>query len=188
MSIALTELVEITPENYDVEFDIRYASYNNFTEKPVYSAAKCFLHVEAAVKLRKAIKLASKLGYRIKIFDAFRPSEAQYKLWEHTPDANFLAPPDKGSPHSRGVAIDLTLIDSDGNELDMGTDFDAFTELSHHANTKIPAAAQQNRFILLGIMTASGWDNYMNEWWHYQLFNSREYKIYTDLDAKTGMM
>ena len=75
----------------------------------------------------KSIDLANKLNLKLKIFDAFRPAEAQWKLWEHTPDDNFIAHPKKGSPHSRGVAIDLTLINKNNYELDMGTSFDNFS-------------------------------------------------------------
>ncbi len=181
-------LVEITPPEYDVEHYIAYATSDNFTDAPVYARAACFLHEDAAKCLKHAITYAAELGYRIKIFDAFRPSEAQFKLWNHTPDPDFLADPNRGSPHSRGVAVDLTLIDADGNELEMGTAFDAFTPLSHHGATDISAEAKRNRLLLLGIMTSAGFDFYRNEWWHYQLFNSRNYKLYSDADAGTNMM
>ena len=93
------------------------------------------------------------LGLRFRIFDALRPSEAQWALWAHSPDPEFLADPRRGSPHSRGVAVDLTLVDRDGQALDMGTEFDAFTPLSHHGNLDVGAEAQRNRALLLGIMT-----------------------------------
>lgn len=181
-------LIEIQPAEYKVIFDIAYATENNFTGRPVYSRAACYLHPDAAKKLKKAIHLAAQLGYIIKIFDAYRPTEAQWKLWEHTPDPDFLADPRKGSPHSRGVAVDLTLCDAQGKELNMGTEFDAFTPLSHHANTEISVEAQKNRLILLGIMSAAGWDFYSKEWWHYQLFESKKYSLYSDIEAGTHMM
>ena len=96
------------------------------------------------------------------------------------PDPNFIAPPDKGSPHSRGVAIDLTLT-RDGEELDMGTDFDEFSRLSYHGNLEISEESYKNRLLLLGIMTDSGWDFYRNEWWCHQLFNSRKFPIIDDV-------
>ena len=181
-------LVEIQP-SANLLIDVRYATADNFTGKPAYSAAKCYLHPEAAAHLKKAETLAASLGLRLKIFDAFRPLEVQQALWNHTPDPDFLSQPGVGStPHCRGVAIDLTLVDKQGNELDMGTAFDAFTPLSHHASTEISPSAQQNRFTLLGIMTAAGWDFYRNEWWHYQLFNARQYPALTDKEAQTGMV
>ena len=181
-------LLEITPESHGVVLDIAYATPRNFTGKPVYARPGCYLHADAAAKLAQAVTLAKALGLRLKIFDAFRPSEAQWVLWNFRPDPEFLADPRKGSPHSRGVAVDLTLIDAAGGELDMGTGFDAFTPLSHHANTGIPEAAQRNRFLLLGVMSAAGWDFYGNEWWHYQLFEPKKYPVLGDAALDRPMM
>lgn len=182
------DLIPINEKDFGVAIDIRYATSDNFTGKPVYKKSLCFLHKEAAVALRKACDIARPLGYRLRIFDAYRPTEAQWKLWEHSPDPDFLADPNKGSPHSRGVAVDLTLMDASGHDLDMGTAFDEFTPLSHHARTDISPEAQRNRLMLLGIMSAAGWDFYSKEWWHYQLFNSRNYPLISDKDAGLGMM
>ena len=170
-------LIEITRQTHDVELEIAYATANNFTGKPVYTRPGCYLHADAVAALDRAIGLAAEIGLRFVIYDAFRPSEAQWVLWNHTPDPEFLADPRRGSPHSRGVAVDLTFVDGDGAELPMGTGFDAFTPLSHHGSTEIAVDAQRNRFLLLGVMTSAGWDFYRNEWWHYQLFESRSYPV-----------
>lgn len=181
-------LIAITEQSHDIVLDLAYATPENFTGKPVYARPLCYLNEEAAAKLQKAIALAKAIELRFKIFDAFRPSEAQWVLWNHTPDPNFLADPRRGSPHSRGAAIDLTLIAKNGEALDMGTPFDAFTPLSHHASTAIPVAAQRNRFLLLGLMSAAGWDFYGNEWWHYQLFDAKRFPVLGDADAPERMM
>jgi zinc D-Ala-D-Ala dipeptidase len=181
-------LVEITSEAHDVVIELAYATPRNLTGRPVYRQAACYLHSDAAAKLERAVELARALSLQLKIFDAFRPSEAQWMLWNACPDPNFLADPRRGSPHSRGVAVDLTLIDGLGNELDMGTAFDAFTPLSHHGNTEVSLEAQRNRYVLLGLMSAAGWDFYGNEWWHYQLFNPRQYPLLGDADLPTPMM
>lgn len=182
-------LIKIAPPEFDVEQAIAYATPGNFTGKPVYGRAGCYLHKAAAEKLQLAIGLARPFGLRLKIFDAFRPSEAQWVLWRTRPDPNFLADPRRGSPHSRGVAVDLSLIDAAGRELDMGTGFDAFTPLSHHGVISgIGPDAQRNRLLLLGIMTAAGWDHYRNEWWHYQLFAARDYPVLSDRDLPEPMM
>ncbi|MGB1547655.1 MAG: D-alanyl-D-alanine dipeptidase [Alphaproteobacteria bacterium] len=180
-------LVEITPRD-GVELALAYATAENFTGKPVYATARCYLHPDAALCLGNAVRLAGRLGYRLKVFDAFRPAEAQQILWDFCPDPEFLADPKKGSPHSRGVAVDLTLMDAAGRELDMGTPFDAFTPLSHHGNGKVGLSAQRNRLFLLGLMTDAGWDFYRNEWWHYQLFDSKRYPLLHDAELGLGMM
>ncbi len=181
-------LVPISAADYGVDIRLAYATAENFTQRPIYRYARCYLHADAAAALRRAVDLAGALGYRLRIFDAFRPSEAQWAMWTHTPDPEFLADPRRGSPHSRGAALDLTLLDAAGAALDMGTGFDAFTPLSHHASLAVSPAAQANRFMLLGIMTAAGWDFYRNEWWHYQLFNSRQYPLYSDSALAEGLM
>jgi zinc D-Ala-D-Ala dipeptidase len=181
-------LVEITAARHDVAIALAYATAANLTGRPLYRVARCFLHPEAETKLRRAAALARPLNLRLKIFDAFRPSEAQWALWSACPDPAFLADPRQGSPHSRGVAVDVTLIDETGAELEMGTPFDAFTPLSFHACTEVSPAAQRNRLLLLGLMSAAGWDFYGNEWWHYQLFEARQYPLLGDADAPARML
>ncbi len=181
-------LVPVTETSHGVEIALAYATAENFTGRPIYRHARCYLHAAAAAALERAVELAAGQGYRLKIFDAFRPSEAQWVMWTHTPDPEFLADPRRGSPHSRGVAVDLTLTDGEGRELDMGTGFDAFTPLSHHGSLQLPAAAQAHRSLLLGIMTAAGWDFYRKEWWHYQLFDSRRFPLLSDSALGEGLM
>ena len=181
------DLVEIAPPDFDVDVTIAYATDANLTGRPVYRNAECFLHRAAAEKLQAAIDLARPLGLRLRLFDALRPVEAQWKLWNFNPDPEFLADPRRGSPHSRGVAVDLTLLEGD-RALDMGTAFDAFTPLSHHGRTDVSAEAQRNRLLLMGLMTAAGWDFYRNEWWHYQLFDARRFALVSDGDLPRPMM
>ncbi len=181
-------LVAIGPPEFDLDVALAYATADNITGKPIYRHARCYLHPKAAEHLGQAIALARHIGCRLKIFDAFRPTEAQWVLWNHTPDPEFLADPRKGSPHSRGAAVDLTLIDETGVELDMGTGFDAFSPQAHHGRLDILPSAGRHRAILLGLMTAAGWDNYRNEWWHYQLFNARDYPLVSDGELGAGLM
>ena len=177
-------LVPITEKSHNVVIDLKYGSLDNFTHRQIYDTPLCFLHKEAIPFFEKAIHLADQQGLRLKIFDAFRTQAGQEKLWDICPDPMYVAPPSKGSPHTRGVAIDLTLITPEGDELDMGTPFDDFTNLSHHGAI-ISAAASKNRYLLLGIMMSAGWDLYQNEWWHYQLFDAKSYALLTD---SYGMM
>lgn len=182
-------LVRITEEAFDVQLYIAYAMSDNFTGVPMYKNPYCYLHEDAVTALKKTITLARAIGLRVKIFDAFRPLEVQRMLWDKYPDPEFISNPDTGrTPHCRGIAVDMTLIDMQGNELDMGTAFDAFTPLSHHANTNVSQEAQRNRHVLMGIMAASGWQFNPKEWWHYQLPHPESYTKYTDMEAKTYMM
>ena len=176
-----------------MDLALAYAGAENFTGAPIYKRATAFLHPEAGAALARAAAAARALGLGLLVFDAYRPPEAQWALWRHTPDPNFVADPRRGSPHSRGVAVDLTLADNngDGRPLDMGTGFDDFTPAAHHGARGahgVSAAAQRNRLLLLGLMTDAGWDFYRNEWWHYQLFESRRYPLLADGAAAPPMM
>jgi D-alanyl-D-alanine dipeptidase len=160
-------------------FDIRYASEDNPTGRPIYRRPVALLVPEARERLLRARDLAAALGLRLLVFDAFRPLEAQWALWHAVADKAFVADPRRGGVHPRGAAVDLTLAEAGGGgggrPLPMGTGFDALTPLSAHGSTAVPAEAQRNRALLLGLMTAAGWDNYLREWWHYQLFEPRRY-------------
>ncbi len=181
-------LVDITQPRFGVIASIAYATRDNFTGNTIYQRPACYLNEEAAARLLRATELAGELGLRLKVFDAYRPPEAQWMMWRFRPDPDFLADPRRGSPHSRGAAIDLTLVNGDGRELDMGTAFDAFTPLSHHGASAVRPAAQRNRLLLLGLMTASGWDFYAREWWHYQLHDARRFPLIADGALAPPMM
>ncbi|MBM3511155.1 MAG: D-alanyl-D-alanine dipeptidase [Alphaproteobacteria bacterium] len=181
-------LFEIRPDAFDVELALAYATPRNVTGAPIYRRSGAYLHAAARPLFERAIELAATLGYRLKVFDAFRPAEAQWRLWEAVPNAEFLADPRRGSPHSRGVAIDLTLIDRSGVELDMGTAFDDFSPLAHHGAAAVSPQALRHRSLLLGLMTAAGWDCYLKEWWHYQMFDPRRFPLLSDSAAGTGLM
>jgi D-alanyl-D-alanine dipeptidase len=182
------DLVHIVPPALDIDLRIAYATRGNFTGRPVYARADCWLHRDAVERLAGAVVLARQQGLRVILFDAFRPQEAQWILWTHTPNPDFLADPRLGSPHSRGVAVDLTLADQAGQPLDMGTAFDDFTERSYHGCTAVSPQAQANRHLLLGIMTAAGFDFYRHEWWHYQLFRVERYPLLSDSVLPRSMM
>ena len=183
-----TALVEIAPPRHDVVVDLAYGREDNFTGRRIYARPRCFLHEDAAACLERAIAYAGEQGLRLRITDAFRPSEAQWALWRHTPDPAYVADPRRGSPHSRGVAVDATLVGSDDCDLDMGGPIDDLTENGHHDAPGIGAEQRARRLLLLGIMTAAGFDWYVREWWHYQLFRPRRYPVLSDRAAGTGMM
>lgn len=182
-------LVEITPQEYDVEIDIVYATDRNITGAPIYTRPACYLHADAAACLKKAAAMAKRQGVKLRILDAFRPQEAQRALWNHSPNPDFVANPDFGSPHGRGVAIDLTLIDQNGKELDMGAGFDEMHNRSYHGSELISKQAEANRLLLLGIMVSAGFEYYDHEWWHYQLPDAaRKYPLFSDSALAQPMM
>jgi len=181
-------LVEISPPRFDVVVDLAYGHADNFMGAQIYHNPRCFLHPEAAQCLDRAIAYAAEQSLRLKVTDAFRPSEAQWALWNHTPDPAYVADPRRGSPHSRGVAVDVTLLDPEGVECDMGGPVDDLTANGHHDAPGSTPQQRANRFLLLAIMTAAGFDWYVNEWWHYQLFQPRRFPVLSDRAAGTGMM
>jgi D-alanyl-D-alanine dipeptidase len=170
-------LIEITEDTHNIILELRYATRNNITGARIYNDDRCFIHNDASILLKRSIKLAQDQNLRVKVFDAYRPRSVQEALWAHSPDPNYVTPPEKGSPHTRGVAIDLTLVDTNGQELDMGTDFDDLSPRAHHGATDISSQVAANRYLLLGIMMSAGWDLFLNEWWHYQMFKAREYPL-----------
>lgn len=183
-----TGLVEIAPPSWDVTLDLVYGRADNFTGAVVYARPRCFLVDAAARCLERAVHFAGEQGLRLVVTDAFRPSEAQWRLWSHTPDDTFLAHPARGSPHSRGVAVDVTLETAAGERLDMGGPVDELTENARHDAPGITSGQRANRLLLLGIMTAAGFDWYNAEWWHYQLFDPRRWPVLSDSEAGTGIM
>ena len=182
-------LTRISSPEYDVDLALAYATADNITGRPIYLHAACWLHSDAAAALVRAIVLARELGLKFRIFDAYRPVEAQWKLWNHNPNPAFLADPRSGSPHSRGIAIDLTLVRrADSVALEMGTPFDDFSARAFHNCPTLAPEIRRNRYLLLGLMASAGWDHYINEWWHYQLYNPRTYPLLWDSAARTRMM
>lgn len=162
-------LVQLHPQTHGIVLDLAYATANNIAGRAIYDRAHCLLHRDAEACRRKAVILAAASGLRLKIFDAFRPHEAQVLLWETAPDRAYVADPAIGSNHTRGTAVDLTLVDAQGIELDMGTGFDDMTSASHHFSTKVSAQAQSNRQLLLRTMEDAGFAHLAHEWWHYAL-------------------
>lgn len=178
----MQNLVKISEKKFGVALDLRYASSNNVCGQKLYTKPFAYLHQAAIEPLRQAIALAKDLDLRLKIWDSFRPIEVQQFMFDKfpsdDPSGGFVSNPGGGAiPHCRGVALDLTLVDASGKELEMGSDFDEFSDLAFHTCQKISTEAKRNRLLLLGIMTAAGFDFYSKEWWHYQLFKPREYPV-----------
>lgn len=161
----------------DIPLDIRYATDNNFTKKQIYDCPKCLLRLEVAEALLKAKATLHQSGYGIKLFDCYRPLAAQQRLWDIVPDRRYVTPPEKGSMHNRGAAVDLTLTDADGNELDMGTGFDVFTRKAWHNYKDLPKQVIERRILLKFHMEQHGFKAITSEWWHYSYVGKKGYGL-----------
>ncbi|SEI59647.1 D-alanyl-D-alanine dipeptidase [Pseudomonas sp. NFR16] len=173
-------LVEVDARALQVEVDLIYAGVDNLAGKQIYQDPRCLLHRDAEARLRQASVLARQAGLRLRIFDAYRPPYAQALLWEALPNPEYVRDPGLGSHHTRGVAVDLTLIDAHGKALDMGTGFDDMRAHSHQFFADLPADVQRNRLLLLGIMLAAGFTYIDSEWWHYELPGADQYPLIDD--------
>ena len=161
----------------NIVVDLKYATADNFTHKQIYPVAKCYLVQDAAIALKAASDECNRLGYRIKIWDGYRPAQAQYLLWELVPDERYVANPAYGSCHNRGCAVDITLITDDGIELDMGTGFDDFTELAHRDCKDFPPEVLSNRKLLQDIMERHNFVGMHTEWWHFDFADWEQYPL-----------
>lgn len=164
-----TSFVRLANYSSDFIYDLRYATENNFLKEKVYECAECYTRAKTARALIAANKDFIEKGLKIKFFDCYRPNSVQYKMWEIVPNPQYVANPVKGSIHNKGGAVDITLVDLEGNELDMGTDFDFFGKRAYHDNLDLPQAILDNRKLLKETMEAHGFWSIRTEWWHYNL-------------------
>ena len=170
-TLAENQLIDVQSAHLPVFVNLRYATENNFTGQKIYNFSKCYLHKDALDGLKKAVALAAqeKEPFTFCLWDCYRPQDAQEKLWAAAPNASYVAPPKKGSRHSRGMAIDLTPCDFNGNPLEMPTDFDSFTPRAHmdYYELDLPDPILLRREKLKEIMTAAGFTYTRTEWWHF---------------------
>lgn len=158
----------VTDLDASILLDIRYATVNNFTKAKIYDCPACLLRPAAAAALVKVHRSLKGKGYGgLKMFDCYRPRPYQQRLWDKVPNANYVTPPTKGSMHSRGAAVDLTIVDRNGKELDMGTPYDFFGKAAHTDYTQLPVAVLANRRLLQKEMEAAGFAGIRTEWWHF---------------------
>lgn len=152
----------------DLLVDLRYSTENNFTGERIYDFSEVWLRFGTVKKLKNVQETLKKDGKALKIWDGFRPTEAQFKLWEVCPNPTYVANPVRGfSSHSRGNTLDLTLADLDGAEVIMPSGFDDFSALADRDYSDCPAEAEKNATLLENTMVAYGFVPYKGEWWHY---------------------
>ena len=163
-----------------IAVDLRYAGLDNFTGRDLYSPFDCaWLHAEAAAALEHVVAWLARErpGCSALILDALRPQRVQEALWDALDGTGlrmYLAPPERGSIHSFGMALDVTILDEHGRELDMGTGFDDMSERSHPAREDLLLARGeltplhvQNRQLLRAAMAQAGFTGIASEWWHF---------------------
>jgi D-alanyl-D-alanine dipeptidase len=164
--------------------DLRYAGVNNFVGRDLYGTLDCaWLHHLAAKGLQQAATLLAREapGHRLLVLDALRPHRVQIELWDFlagTDLRQYVADPARGSIHSFGMAVDATIIDAQGRELDMGTGYDEMTELSHPvlearhlASGELTADQLRHRQLLRRVLGAGGFRGIDNEWWHFEMLD-----------------
>ena len=175
----IDEKAFVNLKNYsnDFVFDMKYATADNFLNEKVYPCGECFLRVKTVKALLAANAVFLKKGFKIKLYDCYRPISIQEKMWKIVPDANYVANPKTGSIHNRGGAVDITLVDNNGNELEMGTTFDFFGVEASHNYQNLPEKVIENRKFLKEIMLQNNFKSFDSEWWHYNLNGSNTDEI-----------
>ena len=187
----------------DAAYDIRYYSPNNFTGHKIngYKAPRAYMTKEALAALAKAAADLRAQGYRLLVWDAYRPQKAvdDFVAWINDPntpgDKSFYPTLEKDnllagqyimakSGHTRGSTIDLTLIKKDGSFVDMGGTFDLFSEISHPDYKKITKKQKKNRQILHDAMIKAGFKGLDSEWWHFTLKDEPYPDTYFNFDVE----
>jgi D-alanyl-D-alanine dipeptidase len=178
---AVRELIDLSKLDAGFRFDLRYATPDNFTKATLYPVAKAYLHRSTAEALVKVQKDLAAQGLGLKIFDAYRPLSVQKRMWDLIRDDRYVSNPAlNAGRHTRGTAIDLTLVDRDGREVPMPTPFDDFTERAHRDAPGVPVEAARNSKLLETTMQKHGFLPYPFEWWH---FDFRDWKKHPPLDV-----
>ena len=157
----------------DIEVMLMYATDQNFTGEVIYSFTDAYLRYGTVKKLATAQEALKKQGYRIMLWDAFRPVSAQFLLWDVCPDPRYVANPLTGySSHSRGNTIDLTIVTLAGGEVEMPTGFDDFSYLADRDYDDCTELAASHASMLEDIMMEAGFEPYSGEWWHFSDYDN----------------
>ncbi|WP_289661573.1 M15 family metallopeptidase [Flavobacterium panacagri] len=167
--ISDTTFVKLRDYSNDFIYDMKYATEDNFLKAKVYDCAECMLRLKTVKALIAANNDFLKKGYRIKLYDCYRPLDIQKKMWEIVSNPEYVADPKKGSIHNRGGAVDISLVDITGKEVDMGTPFDFFGIQASHNFKQLSKEILSKRAYLKKIMINNGFNSFDSEWWHYNL-------------------
>lgn len=163
-----SSFVPVTDYIPDILVELKYASQDNFTGQTIYEFEDAFARFGTVKKLAEVQESLHEVGLGLKIWDAFRPVAAQFRLWEVCPDDTYVADPRKGySNHSRGNAVDVTLVDLEGREVEMPTQFDDFSGKADRNYADCTETAADNARLLQDVMQQHGFVPYYGEWWHF---------------------
>ncbi len=173
-----TALLEVSARIPDAVVDLRYATRDNFMGQAVYPPeARCLLLEPSLQKLEVAAATLRARGFRLRLYDCYRPRSVQWQLWKVFPRPGFVADPRKGSNHNRGGAVDLSLVTLDGGPVEMPTPYDTFTPAAHQGFDGGTPASRAHREVLKAAMTGAGFTTNPMEWWHYDLPDARRYPL-----------
>jgi D-alanyl-D-alanine dipeptidase len=181
---SLKKMVELKTIMPNIQYDLRYATTNNFMHQQVYkNGSATFLRLTVARALSRVQQELNEKNLSLKVWDAYRPFSVTEKMWELIKDDRYVADPKKGSGHNRGIAVDLTIVDrTTGKELDMGTGFDNFTDTAHQNFKDLPLEILKNRDLLKSVMEKNGFVALETEWWHF-FWNDPNFEL-LDIDPK----
>ncbi|HKK95337.1 MAG TPA: M15 family metallopeptidase [Anaerovoracaceae bacterium] len=167
-------LIKLFDVDDDFIVDLKYAKANNFTGHIIYNSNECWIDKHTAEILIKARNIFKRNGYKVKIWDAYRPISAQAKFWEVMPNDEFVArPPDMSKikkfrpTHMNGLCVDITLTDMYGNDIKMPSEFDDMSEKSSLKSNLSTPVRRKNATYMKEVMESVGFEGYENEWWHF---------------------
>lgn len=182
--ILSTNMVEVGLFIPGIIIDMRYANNNNVFGQKIYDENTAYLRMGTVNKLIKIQDELQKQGYSLKIWDAYRPPEAQFKLWKICPDNRYVANPyNSFSNHSRGCTVDVTLVDMQGMEVEMPSDFDDFSAKANRDYSDVSNNAAANARLLENIMKKYGFTTIESEWWHFDDSEKNKYQVIHDLSS-----
>lgn len=170
-------MVDIRKVNPKIQLDIRYATTNNFVKRKLYPVARCTLRLSVAQRLSRVQQNLEKIGLGLKVYDCYRPLSVTKQMWAAMPNSSFIANPAQGSRHNRGAAVDLTLVNRQGKELEMPTPFDSFTEKSHRNYQGGSSQARKNSQLLERMMKEAGFIPLSTEWWHFDAVDWQKFSL-----------
>lgn len=176
------KLIEVTSEKVPgLVLEIRYATEQNITGKKIYADKRAWLREETIRKLAQVARELEEKGYRLVLWDGWRPASAQKALWAAKPDGRFLTPPNRISRHTRGTSVDVSLADRNGKILEMPSDHDEFTDRADEDFSDVPKEVAQRARLLRKAMFRAGFSGVPDEWWHYDL---RDWASYEPIGVK----